>query len=127
VLIVEDYSDAGESLAILLRLSGHRVEVAENGAEAVRRAAASLPNVLLVDISLPGEDGYAVARRLRGLLPGRPLLIALTGYGQESDRRRSRDEGFDGHLVKPIEPSELERLLEQFAAEEAARTAPKES
>jgi CheY-like chemotaxis protein len=119
VLVVEDYEDAGETLAILLRLHGHQVEVARDGAAALQAAQETPPDVLLIDLGLPGEDGYAVAKRLRGLLPTKPLLIALTGYGQERDRRRSRDEGFDRHLVKPVDPCELEGLLQQFAPEEA--------
>jgi CheY-like chemotaxis protein len=91
------------------------VEVARDGATAIRKAQERLPNVLLLDIGLPGEDGYAVAKRLRGLLPARPLLIAITGYGQPKDHQRSRDEGFDYHLVKPADPRELEGLLEEFA------------
>jgi CheY-like chemotaxis protein len=115
VLVVEDYEDGGESLALLLRLYGHEVEVARDGVTAIQMAKESLPNVLLMDIGLPGEDGYAVARGLRGLLPARPLLIAITGYGQQKDHQRSRDEGFDYHLVKPADPSELEGVLEEFA------------
>jgi DNA-binding response OmpR family regulator len=124
VLVVEDYADAGDSLAILLRLSGHEVEVAKEGSSAFQVAQATRPNVLLIDIGLPGEDGYAVAKRLRGVLRTKPLLIALTGYGQVKDRQRSRDEGFDYHLLKPFDPCELEGLLEQFASREGARTAP---
>jgi CheY-like chemotaxis protein len=114
VLVVEDYADGGESLARLLALYGHEVEIARDGATAFRKAQERLPNVLLMDIDLPGEDGYAVAKRLRGLLPARPLLIAITGYGQPKDHQRSRDEGFDYHLVKPADPCELEGLLEKF-------------
>jgi CheY-like chemotaxis protein len=123
VLVVEDYPDAGESLAMLLRLYGHEVEVAPDGATALQMARGSRPNVLLVDIGLPGEDGYAVAKRLRGLLPAKPLLIALTGYGQARDCQRSRDEGFDHHLLKPFDPRKLENLLEQFANREGGTTA----
>jgi CheY-like chemotaxis protein len=115
VLVVEDYADGGESLALLLWLCGHEAEVARDGATAIRKAQEKMPNVLLMDIGLPGEDGYAVAKRLRGLLPVKPLLIAITGYGQQKDHQRSRDEGFDYHLVKPADPSELEGLLEEFA------------
>jgi len=115
VLVVEDYEDGGESLALLLQLYGHEVEVARDGATAFRKAQERLPNVLLMDIGLPGEDGYAVAKRLRGLLPSKRLLIAITGYGQQKDHQRSRDEGFDYHLVKPADPNELEGLLEDFA------------
>jgi CheY-like chemotaxis protein len=115
VLVVEDYEDGGESLALLLRLYGHEVAFARDGATAIQMAQEKPPNVLLMDIGLPGEDGYAVAKRLRGLLPATPLVIAITGYGQPKDHQRSRDEGFDYHLVKPADPCELEGLLEEFA------------
>jgi two-component system, sensor histidine kinase len=115
VLVVDDHADGGGSLALLLRLYGHEVEVARDGATAIRKAQEKLPNVLLMDIGLLGEDGYAVAKRLCGLLPARPLLIAFTGYGQQKDHQRSRDEGFDHHLVKPTEPDELLRLLRDHA------------
>jgi two-component system CheB/CheR fusion protein len=115
VLVVEDYADGGESLALLLGLYGHEVELARDGATAIRKAQEKLPNVLLLDIGLPGEDGYAVAKRLRGLLSAKPLLIAISGYGQQKDHQRSHDEGFDYHLVKPADPCELEGLLEEFA------------
>jgi len=120
VLVVEDYADGGESLALLLEFWGHEVEVARDGATAFRKAQEILPNVLLMDIGLPGEDGYKVAKRLRGLLPAKPLLIAITGYGQQKDHQRSRDEGFDYHLVKPADPRELEGLLEEFAERSGA-------
>jgi CheY-like chemotaxis protein len=116
VLVVENEPDSRDSLAMLLRLYGHEVEVAKDGTTALQVAGRTLPDVLLMDIGLPGEDGYRVAKRLRGLLPKKPLLIALTGYGQAKDHQHSRDEGFNYHLVKPFDPCELEKLLEQFAS-----------
>ena len=95
IFIVEDHGDAGESLALLLRVSGHEVEVAPNGPTALRAAADTPPDVALLDLSLPGGmDGYEVARRLREQEADKlPLLIAVTGYGRHEDRRRSKEGG----------------------------------
>ncbi|HEX5720584.1 MAG TPA: ATP-binding protein [Thermoanaerobaculia bacterium] len=112
ILLVEDNVDAADALAELLRLWGHEVEVAHDGAAAVQSAGALRPGVVLLDIGLPGMDGYQVAGALRGL-PGLQgtLIVALTGYGQESDRQRSARAGFDYHLVKPVDLEELRRLV----------------
>jgi PAS domain S-box-containing protein len=112
ILLVEDNVDAADALAELLRLWGHEVEVAHDGAKAVRSAGAIRPDVVLLDIGLPGMDGYQVADALRRLpeLQG-ALIVALTGYGQESDRQRSARAGFDYHLVKPVDLEELRRLV----------------
>jgi CheY-like chemotaxis protein len=106
--------DAAQSLAVLLSLWGHEVHAAHDGAAALEAAQAWQPEVVLLDLGLPGMDGYEVARRLRAA-PGsaRPLLVALTGHAQEEDRRRSQDAGIDRHLVKPVEPETLEVLLAQ--------------
>ena len=112
ILLVEDNVDAADALAELLRLWGHEVEVAHDGATAVQSAGAIGPGVVLLDIGLPGMDGYQVAGALR-LLPELQgtLIVALTGYGQESDRQRSARAGFDYHLVKPVDLEELRRLV----------------
>ncbi|OWK44521.1 ATP-binding protein [Fimbriiglobus ruber] len=112
VLLVEDQKDAAEMLAELIRMWGHQVVVAHDGPAAVAIAEAHCPEVILLDIGLPGMNGYEVATRLRGH-PGMKgaKLVALTGYGQEEDRRRSKQAGFDQHLVKPVAPRELERIL----------------
>jgi two-component system CheB/CheR fusion protein len=117
VLVVDDNRDGADSLAMLLRLGGHDVCVANDGPGAVTAAASFAPEVVLLDIGMPGMNGYEVARRIR-LLPGsgRVLLVAVTGYGQEEDRRRSRAAGFDHHLVKPVEFDALARLLGSEAA-----------
>jgi signal transduction histidine kinase len=116
VLVVDDNADAACSLALLLRLSGHEVKVCHDGPAALEAAASYRPEVVLLDIGLPGMDGYAVARRLRALPgPGPALLAALTGYGQEDDIRRSREAGFDQHLVKPVDPELLTNLLAALA------------
>jgi PAS domain S-box-containing protein len=112
VLLVEDNVDAADALAELLRMWGHEVEVVHDGASAVAKAGEARPDVVLLDIGLPGMDGYQVAGALRALphLQG-ALLVALTGYGQEADRKRSAAAGFDHHLVKPVDLEELKRLI----------------
>jgi signal transduction histidine kinase len=114
ILIVDDSRDAAESLAMLLSLSGHHVLVSHHGEEALSLAESERPEVVLLDIGLPGIDGYEVCRRLRqGGLDG-ALIIAMTGYGQERDRQRSKDAGFDTHTVKPVE---LDHLMELLASQ----------
>lgn len=110
VLVVEDNRDAREMLRWLLELSGHEVYEADNGARGIEMAMRLRADVALVDIGLPGLDGYEVARRLKA--QGHPArLIALTGYGQAEDRRRSEAAGFDAHLVKPVDADHLLRVL----------------
>lgn len=104
--------DAAESLAVLLRLEGQDVRVAYNGPSAVGRADEFRPQIVLLDLGMPGMDGFEVARRLRPLPGlGNALLVALTGWGQDEDRRRSRQAGFDHHLTKPASPEALHKLL----------------
>jgi PAS domain S-box-containing protein len=112
ILVIEDNRDAGHSLQIFLQMLGHEVRLAYTGPEGVTAAQAWRPDIVLCDIGLPGLDGFGVARELR-LNPttARVRLLALTGYGQEEDRRRSHEAGFDHHLVKPADPEELLRLL----------------
>jgi PAS domain S-box-containing protein len=112
LLVVDDNRDAADSLAMLLRLQGYEVQVAHDGPAALRIAAASRPDLVFLDIGMPGMDGYEVARRLRRT-PGleKVVLAALTGWGQQEDRRRTADAGFDHHLVKPPEPKALENVL----------------
>jgi len=114
VLIVEDAADARESLAMLLRKWNHVVIYAANGPDGVHRAREERPDVALIDIGLPGFDGYKVAReiRLEGSEWARSVrLIALTGYGQATDRARAMDSGFDMHVLKPVDPAQLKQLL----------------
>ena len=103
-------------MAIFLRHHGHEVEVAKDGPTALRIAAERLPDVALLDFGLPGGlDGCEVARRLQEKTAGRKLLlVALTGYGQEEDRRRSEQAGIDLHLVKPVDPDHITTLLARF-------------
>jgi PAS domain S-box-containing protein len=112
VLVVDDNVDAALSLSRLLQADGHEVEAVHDGAAALASAPGWRPDVILLDIGLPGLDGYEVARRLRQHpQTEKTLLIALTGYGQDEDRRRSQEAGFDHHLVKPIERGSLRKLL----------------
>lgn len=112
ILVVDDEPDSALTLAMLLQLRGHHADVAHDGAEALRQADAVEPDVVLLDIGLPGMDGYEVCRRLRERPRGRSMfIVALTGWGQEEDRRRTREAGFDLHLVKPVDPEELLRVL----------------
>jgi PAS domain S-box-containing protein len=115
VLVVEDNDDGREALATLLRLWGHEVLEAATGAQGVEIAMTRSPSVVLLDIGLPDLDGYEVARQLRQKLGGGVRLVALSGYGQAHDRARSRDAGFDVHLVKPVDPPALASLLQEIA------------
>jgi CheY-like chemotaxis protein len=111
VLIIEDDRDARELMRLVLELDGHRVSTAADGAGGVREAGAAAPDIVLVDIGLPAMDGYEVARSIRKRLGAAVRIVALTGYGDPEARRRSRDAGFDEHVVKPVDPDELRRLL----------------
>jgi PAS domain S-box-containing protein len=116
VLVVDDNHDAADSLAMLIKLDGHEVEVVYSGADALSAFEQRPADVVVLDIGLPGMDGYEVAERLRGLAGDRSVtLIALTGYGQDKDRARSQDSGFNHHLVKPVEYDSLRGLLAQKA------------
>ncbi len=110
VLIVDDNADSGDSLALLARTWGHEVAVARDGPSALTLANKFQPDHVLVDIGLPGMDGYELAQRLRESY--QPLyLVAMTGYGREKDRKASLAAGFDRHCVKPVDVNQLEELL----------------
>lgn len=112
LLVVDDNRDAADSLAVLLRMQGHEVRVALDGTSALEHARAFAPQLVFLDIGMPGMDGYEVARRMRGLPElDEAVLVALTGWGQKEDRRRSAEAGFDQHLVKPAGAKEVEALL----------------
>ncbi|MBV9122514.1 MAG: response regulator, partial [Planctomycetes bacterium] len=112
VLLIEDNDDSREMLKELLELWGHQVEIATDGLEGLARILAAPPDLVLVDIGLPGLDGYQVARRVRAAPHGKNIfLAALTGYGQKEDRRRTKEAGFNTHLTKPVDLDELSRLL----------------
>jgi CheY-like chemotaxis protein len=112
VLVVDDNRDAAESLATILGERGHEVRTAHDGEAGVTEAAEFRPAVVLMDLGMPGVDGYEAARRIRAEPWGRgTFLVALTGWGADDDRRRTRDAGFDRHLVKPVDPDALARLI----------------
>ena len=112
ILVVDDNRDAADSLAMLLEIGGHEVATAYSAPDALKRAPELKPAVILLDIGLPGLDGCEVARRMRDMPELRGVrLVALTGYGRDEDRRRTRDAGFDHHLVKPVDLDELERTV----------------
>jgi CheY-like chemotaxis protein len=113
IVLIDDNVDAAESLAMLLRLKGHEVHIAYDGPAGVALAQKTGPDCVLVDIGLPGIDGYEVAKRLRAQEGGRALLIALTGYGQSEDRLKSGQAGFDHHLVKPVAQDVLDDVLRE--------------
>lgn len=115
ILVVDDNIDGAESLAMLLRLSGHETLTAHTGPEALATARSFQPDLIFLDIGLPGMDGYEVATRLRTEERPRSVLVALTGWGSEEDRRRSKKVGFDHHLTKPVDSEELDKLLGQLA------------
>jgi CheY-like chemotaxis protein len=116
ILIVEDNEDSAESLTILLNLAGHKTHTAYDGVEAMEAAAAFQPEIVLLDIGLPKLNGFEVARKIREQAWGQSIvLVALTGWGQDEDRRRSREAGFNHHLTKPIDPLALTDLLARLS------------
>ncbi len=124
VLVVDDDREGGESLKVLLEISGFRVLAANDLDSALAAARTLQPHVVLTDIAMPGADGYEVARRLRAQADGDPLVVmSMSGYGRADDYERGRREGFAHHFVKPIEPDELDRVLRAAVVQiEAART-----
>ena len=120
VLVVDDNVDSADSLSQCLRMLGYQTLTAHDGLEAVRSAASYLPNVALLDIGLPHVSGYEAAKQIRALPRGEQLLlIALSGWGQDEDRRRSQAAGFDHHFVKPVDIDALTNVLaehEQYLA-----------
>jgi signal transduction histidine kinase/ActR/RegA family two-component response regulator len=117
ILVVDDYEDSRESLALFLSMLGSEVRTAQDGLEAVEAAATFRPDVVLLDIGMPKLNGYEAARRIREQSQGdRVVLVALTGWAQDEDRQRSKEAGFDFHLVKPVDPAALKRLLAELPA-----------
>jgi CheY-like chemotaxis protein len=115
VLVVDDNRDAAQSLGMLLRLLGTEVQVVYSGAEALQVVGKYLPDIVLLDIGMPGMDGYEVAKRIRQQSELRNvMLIALTGWGQEEDRHRSQLAGFDHHLIKPADVGALKTLFVSY-------------
>jgi CheY-like chemotaxis protein len=112
ILVVDDNRDSADSLAMLLEIGGHDVTAVYSGSDALKRASDLKPAVVVMDLGLPEIDGCEVARRMRAM-PGLEgvRLVALTGYGRDEDRERTRNAGFHHHLVKPVDLDELERML----------------
>lgn len=120
VLVVDDNKDTADSMSLLLRRSGHDIRTAYSGAAALSEVAACPPDAVLLDLGLPEMDGYEVARRLRNHPQCKDvLLIAISGYGQESDRQRTQDAGFDAHLVKPVDIQKVQEVLGALARRRA--------
>jgi CheY-like chemotaxis protein len=114
ILVVDDNRDAADTLTMVLELAGHEVRTAYDGTDALRLAEVFLPRVMLLDIGMPLMDGYQAARQIRDRTWGKSMvLVALTGWGQEQDRRRTREAGFDHHLVKPVDPQAISELIEE--------------
>jgi CheY-like chemotaxis protein len=112
ILVVDDNRDSADTLAMLLKSLGADVHTAYDGASALESIRICRPTIVLLDLGLPGIDGYEVARRVRSDAPTSELcMVALTGWGQDEDRRRTREAGFDHHLVKPVDLSALQALL----------------
>jgi CheY-like chemotaxis protein len=120
VLVVDDNADAATSLAMLLKISGNETETANDGMQAVQRTATYRPDIILLDIGLPRMSGYDVCRAIREKPWGHEIVIvAMTGWGQDEDRRKSKEAGFDGHLVKPVDYNALMQLLNETRAHRA--------
>src|SRR5204863_3568559 len=114
ILVVDDNVDAAASLVRLLRVSGHQTSVAHDGLEAIALAEQGRPDVVLMDVGLPKLDGHEACRRIRSQPWGKDMLmIALTGWSQEEDHRKSREAGFDAHMVKPLHYDELLQSLSE--------------
>jgi CheY-like chemotaxis protein/anti-sigma regulatory factor (Ser/Thr protein kinase) len=112
ILVVDDHQDSTDSLALFLRLRGHDVRTAHDGPSALDEIERYRPEVVFLDLGLPGMSGYDVARRVRMMNgPGAPRLVALTGYGTDADRQKTRDAGFEVHLAKPVDPRAVDALL----------------
>jgi signal transduction histidine kinase/ActR/RegA family two-component response regulator len=121
IVVVDDLADAADSLAAMLAMMGHDTRTAYDGVEAVQAVAAFKPDVVFLDIGLPKMNGYDAARAIRSSPDGnRVTLVALTGWGQEQDRRRAADAGFDHHLTKPVDPQTVEELISRLDQTRAA-------
>jgi CheY-like chemotaxis protein len=115
ILVVDDNPDSALSMAMMLSIMGHDTRTAHDGESAVDTAESFLPDVVLLDIGLPKLNGYEVAQRIREKAWGKSMyLIAVTGWGQDEDRQRSSEVGLNQHMVKPVEPAALEKLLTEL-------------
>ena len=125
VLIVDDNVDAGDTMAILLQVWGHDVRIARDGPTALAESLAFTPEFVLLDIGLPGQDGFEVAQSLRRVMAENlPVLVAISGYSHEDDRRRSLEAGFTRHFTKPVHPDDLQRFLVDAGRNKAGPASP---
>jgi len=116
VLVVDDNKDSAQTLAMMLKIMGNDVRTAHDGLEAIEKAQEYLPQVILLDLGMPKLNGYDVCRRIREQSWGTSIvIIALTGWGQAEDRQRTKEAGFDHHLVKPVDVAKLKELLDAAA------------
>jgi CheY-like chemotaxis protein len=122
ILIADDNKDAAQSTGMMLRMLGNEVRTVHNGLQAVEEAEAFRPDVILLDIGMPQLNGYEAAQRIRQQRWGKDMvLVALTGWGQEDDKERATAAGFDQHFTKPVNPTDLERLLANLQAYSSPR------
>jgi CheY-like chemotaxis protein len=123
VLVADDNRDAAESLGLVLRFMGYEVSIAYGGAEALACRDRERPRAAIIDIGMPGMSGHEVARRMRLEAWGRhAVLVALTGWGQDSDKQAARAAGFDDHLTKPVDPDDVEAVLSRLLGDAPARS-----
>jgi CheY-like chemotaxis protein len=115
ILVVDDDKDNADSWAMVLEAAGYTVDVAYSGPEALLCAQAEVPDVVMMDLGMPKQDGYAATKQVRAICPKKPLLIALSGFGRDADRRRSYAEGFDYHFLKPVDAQLILRVLAEYA------------
>lgn len=116
ILVVDDNIDAAKMLGLVVKVLGNSVRLAHDGRDAIVAAEEFRPDLILMDIGMPHMNGYEAVRHLRAQSWGKDLyIVALTGWGQEEDRRKSKEAGFNQHLVKPVDPAELQRLLGSVA------------
>jgi CheY-like chemotaxis protein len=125
VVVIEDNADIADTLALWLEDSGHQAWIGRSGPEGVDLVAKHRPDLVLCDLGLPEMDGLEVCRRVRSQTVGRrPMMVALTGWGREDDRRRTKEAGFDEHLVKPVVVEQLRGVLQRVAVSTATRVDP---
>ena len=114
VMVVDDNHDSADTMAELVKIWGYEVRTAHDGPGALDCARSFRPHVVLLDVGLPGMDGYELAQRLRAEGLAGNLMVSVTGYGQDEDRRKAEEAGFDHHLTKPVDPRQLQPLLESL-------------
>ena len=121
MLVVDDNRDAARSLAEIVEMLGHTTEVAYDGPSAIEKSSANPPDIVLCDLGLPGMSGYEVARALRARGVGRMQIFAVSGYAQPEDVRKAAEAGFDGHVAKPTNIADIERILHESEPQRASK------